>query len=463
LGVRALHVTKISKTIVYLSPPSQEGFFYSVGNNDRTDQSMKGITMIKPKINKVVLAYSGGLDTSVIVPWLKENYGCEVVCFTADVGQFEELDGLEEKALASGATQCIIHDMKEEFAEEYIFPVMRAGAVYERKYLLGTSMARPLISKHQVDVAHQVGADALAHGATGKGNDQVRFELTYAALDPRLKVIAPWREWDIRSREDAIHYAQERNIPVTATNKSIYSRDRNLWHLSHEGGPLEDPWIEPEESMYLLTTSPANAPDEPAYVDIEFESGTPVAIDGEAMSPATIIMHLNALGGTHGIGRVDMIEGRLVGMKSHGVYETPGGTILYAAHQELESLVLDKDTIQYKDTIALKYAELVYNGMWFTPLREALDAFVDSTQGPVTGKVRLKLFKGNIIPVGRQSKLSLYREDFATFGQEDVYDQSDAEGFIHLYGLPLQVRALNDLPVSGLDMPKPDYSRFKRD
>ena len=419
--------------------------------------------MIKPKINKVVLAYSGGLDTSVIVPWLKENHGCEVVCFTADVGQNEELDGLEEKALASGASQFILHDMKEEFSSDYIFPVLRAGAVYERKYLLGTSMARPIIAKHQVEVAHQVGADAVAHGATGKGNDQVRFELTYAALDPRLRVIAPWREWDIRSREDAIKYANERDIPVTATNKSIYSRDRNLWHLSHEGGPLEDPWIEPEESMYLLTTAPNNAPDDPGYVDIRFESGTPIAVNGEQMSPAQLIAQLNALGGVHGVGRVDLVEGRMVGMKSHGVYETPGGTILLAAHRELEALVLDKDTLQYKDVLALKYAELVYNGMWFTPLREALDAFVDSTQGPVTGVVRLKLYKGNIIPVGRKSEFSLYREDFATFGQEDVYDQSDAEGFIHLYGLPLKVRALNGLPVSGLDMPKPNYSRFKRD
>jgi argininosuccinate synthase len=422
--------------------------------------------MIKPKdksVNKVVLAYSGGLDTSVIVPWLKENYGCEVVCFTADVGQVEELDGLEEKAIKSGASSLIVHDMREEFVEEYIYPVMRAGAVYERKYLLGTSMARPLIAKHQVEVAHEVGADAVAHGATGKGNDQVRFELTYTALDPRLKVIAPWREWDIRSREDAIDYANAHNVPVTATTKSIFSRDRNLWHLSHEGGPLENPWLEPPESMYLLSAAPENTPDEPEYVEIEFESGIPLTVNGEKMSPARLVEKLNAIGGAYGIGRVDLVEGRLVGMKSHGVYETPGGTILLAAHRELESLVLDRETIAFKDLLALKYAELVYNGMWFTPLREAMDAFVDSTQGPVTGAVRLKLYKGSIIPVGRQSPFSLYREDFATFGQEDVYDQSDAEGFIHLYGLPLQVRALNGLPVSGLKMPKPDYSRFKRD
>lgn len=419
--------------------------------------------MPKPTVKKVVLAYSGGLDTSVIVPWLKENYDCEVVCFTADVGQAEELDGLEEKALASGASQLIIRDLKEEFAGDYLFPLLRSGAVYERKYLLGTSIARPLIAKHQVEVAHQVGADALSHGATGKGNDQVRFELTFAALDPRLKVIAPWREWEIRSREDAIQYAHIHNIPVTSTEKSIYSRDRNLWHLSHEGGLLEETWVEPEEAMFLITASPEDAPDQPEYIEIELESGTPVAVNGEKLSPAQLISHLNAIGGAHGIGRADLVESRLVGMKSHGVYETPGGTILMAAHRELESLVLDRETLHFKDVVALKYAELLYNGMWFTPLREALDSFINSTQGPVTGTVRLKIYKGNIIPVGRKSPFSLYREDFATFGQEDVYDQSDAEGFIHLYGLPLKVRALNHLPVSGMDMPKPDYSRFKRD
>jgi argininosuccinate synthase len=417
----------------------------------------------KPKVKRVVLAYSGGLDTSVIVPWLKENYACEVVCFTADVGQGEELDGLEEKALASGAIQLVVQDLREEFAQDYLFPVLRAGATYERKYLLGTSIARPLIAKHQVDVAHEVGADAVAHGATGKGNDQVRFELTFTALDPRLKVIAPWREWEIRSRQDAIAYARARDIPITATEKSIYSRDRNLWHLSHEGGPLEDPWQEPSEEMYQLSAAPENAPDEPAYVEITFDSGYPVSVNEERLSPAQIVSFLNILGSVHGIGRADMVESRLVGMKSHGVYETPGGTILVAAHRELESMVLDREMIQFKDLVALKYAELVYSGMWFSPLREALDAFVDSTQGPVTGTVRLKLYKGNLIPVGRRSPFSLYREDFATFGQEDVYDQSDAEGFIHLFGLPLKVRALNGLPVSGMNMPKPDYSRFKRD
>lgn len=417
----------------------------------------------KDKINKVVLAYSGGLDTSVIVPWLKENYDCEVICFCADVGQGEELDGLDAKAIGSGASQLIIHDMQEEFVEDFIFPTLRAGAIYERKYLLGTSMARPLIAKHMIDVAHQVGADALAHGATGKGNDQVRFELTFTALDPRLYVIAPWREWDIRSREDALEYAAAHNVPVSSTLKSIYSRDRNLFHLSHEGGLLEDPWNAPDDSMFMLSASPEKAPEEAEIIEIAFDSGTPISINGKEYSPAALLKKLNQIGGAHGIGRVDLVEGRLVGMKSHGVYETPGGTILYAAHRELESLVLDRQTIQFKDMAALKYAELVYDGMWFSPLRESLDAFIDATQGPVTGQVKLKLYKGNIIPVGRKSKFSLYREDFATFGQEDVYDQSDAKGFIKLFGLPLKVRAMNGLPLSGVKMPKPDYSRFKRD
>ena len=417
----------------------------------------------RQSIQKVVLAYSGGLDTSVIVPWLKENYGCEVICYCADVGQGEDLSGLEEKALKSGASQLVIDDLREEFAGEYLIPMLKAGAIYERKYLLGTSIARPLIAKHLVEVAHQTGADAIAHGATGKGNDQVRFELTVMALDPRLKIIAPWREWEIRSREDAIAYAAAHNIPVTATKKSIYSRDANLWHISHEGGLLENPWNEPEESMYQISASPENAPDEPAYIEIEFDCGSPTAIYGEKMSPAQLVAHLNAIGGAHGIGRVDLVENRLVGMKSHGVYETPGGTILLFAHRELESLVIDRATMNFKDMMALKYAEVVYDGMWFTPLREAMDAFVDATQGPVTGTVRLKLYKGNIISAGKKSPFSLYREDFATFGQEDVYDQSDAEGFIHLLGLSLKVRALNGLPVSGMNMPKPDYSRFKRD
>jgi argininosuccinate synthase len=421
-------------------------------------------TKSKPQVKKVVLAYSGGLDTSVIVPWLIENYGCEVVCFCANVGQGDEdLTKLEQKAINSGASQLIVHDMREEFAADYLFPMLKAGAVYEHKYLLGTSVARPQIAKHLVDVAHQVGADAIAHGATGKGNDQVRFELTVMALDPRLKIIAPWREWDIRSREDAIAYAAKHNVPVTATIKSIYSRDSNLWHLSHEGGLLEDPWNEPEEAMYQMSTSPENAPDEAQYIEIEFETGNPVSVNGEKLSPAKIVERLNAIGGVHGIGRVDLVENRLVGMKSHGVYETPGGTILLYAHRELESLVLDRETSHFKEMVAVKYTELLYNGLWFTPLREAIDAFVDATQGPITGTVRLKLYKGNIISAGRKSPFSLYREDFATFGEEDVYDQSHAEGFIRLFGLSMKVRALNGLPVSGLDMPKPDYSRFKRD
>lgn len=417
----------------------------------------------KTNINKVVLAYSGGLDTSIIVPWLKENYNCQVICFAANVGQDEEMDGLEEKAKESGAEKLIIRDLREELASEYLFKLLRSGAVYENRYLLGTSIARPLIAQNQVEVAHLEGADAVAHGCTGKGNDQVRFELTYLALDPRLKVITPWREWDIRSREDAIDYAIEHNIPVSATKKSIYSRDRNLWHISHEGGLLENPWLEPEEEMYVLSNSPQKAPDEPEEIILTFVNGTPTAVNKQELTPLQIVQKLNKIGGIHGVGRVDIVENRLVGMKSHGIYETPAGTILTAAHHELETLCLDKDTFHYKQVVALKYAELVYDGLWFTPLRESLDAFFDVTQGPVTGEVRLKLYKGNVIPVGRTSPFSLYREDYASFGQDDVYDQSEAEGFIHLYGLPLKVRALTGLPVSGLKMKKPDYSIFKRD
>jgi argininosuccinate synthase len=420
--------------------------------------------MSKIKVKKVVLAYSGGLDTSVIVPWLRENYDCEVICFCADVGQGEELSGLPAKAIASGASKCVIEDLRDEFASEYLFPMLRASAIYERKYLLGTSVARPLIAKHQVRVAQAEGADAVAHGCTGKGNDQVRFELTFTALDPRLKVIAPWREWDIRSRQDALVYAKDHNVPVTATEKSIYSRDRNLWHLSHEGGLLEDPWLEPEESMYQLSVSPEAAPDQPQIVEIEFEHGYPIKLDDQALSPAKIIETLNVIGGQHGVGRVDLVENRLVGMKSHGVYETPGGTLLFAAHRELESITLDRDTLHYKDVVAQRYAELVYNGQWFTPLREALDVFMDKTQTHVSGSVRLKLYKGNVIPIGRRSPFSLYREDFATFGQEDVYDQSDAEGFITLFGLPLKVRAMMDVSEGGRSRyAEPDYSQFKRD
>lgn len=399
----------------------------------------------KNSIKKVVLAYSGGLDTSVIVTWLKENYGCEVICFTADVGQGEELSHLPEKAVATGASKIFIEDLTEEFAGDYIYKMMRSGAIYESKYLLGTSIARPIIAQHMVKVAQQEGADAIAHGCTGKGNDQVRFELTVMALDPGLKVIAPWREWDITSREDALKYAAAHNIPVSSSLKSIYSRDCNLWHLSHEGGDLENTWNEPQEEMFQLTVSPETAPDEPTYIELEFEEGYPVKLNGAALSPAKMIKELNQIGGKNGIGRVDMVENRLVGMKSRGVYETPGGSILVAAHQDLESICLDRDTLHYKNLIAERYAELVYNGKWFTPLRQAMDAFVDVTQKHMTGIVKLKLYKGNVIPVGRKSPYSLYNEDFATFEDDDVYDQSDAEGFINLFGLPLKVAALRNL------------------
>jgi argininosuccinate synthase len=397
------------------------------------------------KVNKVVLAYSGGLDTSIIIPWLKENYGAEVIAFSADIGQGSELKGLEEKAIRTGASKCIIEDLREEFISEFALPVLRAGAIYERKYLLGTSFARPLIARRQVEIAEQENADAVAHGCTGKGNDQVRFELAFKALNPKLKIIAPWREWDIKSREDAIDYAQDRKIPITATKEKIYSEDRNIWHLSHEGGILEDPWMEPEESMFALTVSPENAPEKPQYLEIDFENGTPVAIDGDPLGPVQVMESLNEIGGAHGVGRVDLVENRLVGMKSRGVYETPGASLLLAAHRELESLTLDKATLQYKDILAGKYAELVYNGQWFTPLRYAMDTFVNSTQTRVTGTVRLKLYKGNIIPVGRKSPYSLYREDLATFAEDTVYNQKDAEGFINLFGLPGKVEALLEM------------------
>ena len=421
--------------------------------------------MTNDKIKKVVLAYSGGLDTSVIVPWLKNNFAnCEVICFTADLGQEEELDGLEEKALASGASKLYVRDLREEFLNEYVFPTLQAGAIYERDYLLGTSFARPLIAKHMVAIAEAEGADAISHGCTGKGNDQVRFELTVMALNPKLKIIAPWREWDIRSREDALKYAAKYNIPVTHTEKDIYSRDRNIFHLSHEGGLLEDPWNEPAAEMFQLTNSPEDAPDEAEYVEIGFERGNPVSLNGETLSSVSLFQKLNKIAGKHGIGRVDIVENRLVGMKSHGVYETPAGTVILRAHQSLESLCLDKHTMHYKDNIAVKYAELVYNGQWFIQLREALDAFVRVTQKRVTGVVRLKLYKGNIINAGRKSPYSLYREDYASFGEEDVYNQQDAQGFIQLFGLPLKVEAL--LSMEGGDesrYQRPDYSKFKRD
>jgi argininosuccinate synthase len=421
--------------------------------------------MSKQQVNKVVLAYSGGLDTSCIVTWLRKNYDCEVIAYCANLGQpEEELVGLEEKALASGASKAIIKDLRDEFAEEFLFPMMQAGAIYERRYLLGSSVARPIIAKWQVNIAEEEGADGLAHGCTGKGNDQVRFELTYKALNPTLKVIAPWREWEIRSREDALDYAAEHGIPVTHTKASIYSRDTNLWHISHEGGILENPAVEPEEGMYLWSNSPENAPDEAETVEIVFEKGFPVSVNGEELSPAALIMKLNALGAKHGIGRIDLVENRLVGMKSRGVYETPGGTILYNAHRELESLCLDRDTMHYKQQVAGRYAELVYFGKWYHTLRESLQAFITQTQDTVTGWVKLRLYKGNIIVVGRYSQHSLYREDFATFGYEDVYDQQDAEGFINLFGLQMKVKAMMEVSDGGKSRyASPDYSVFKRD
>lgn len=416
------------------------------------------------QVNKVVLAYSGGLDTSVIVTWLIENYGCEVICYTSDVGQNEELEGLEEKAIKTGASKLIVEDLREEFLTDFVYPTIQAGAVYERDYLLGTSMARPLIAKQLVKVAEAEGADAIAHGCTGKGNDQVRFELTAMALNPKLKVIAPWRHWDIRSREDALDYAEAHNIPISQTLRSLYSRDRNIFHMSHEGGPLEDPWNEPEEDMFVLTTSPMDAPDEPEYIEIGMKDGVPISLNGQSLPPVELFEALNDVGAKHGIGRVDMVENRLVGMKSRGVYETPGGTLVTKAHQALESICLDKYTMHFKDFIAVKYAELVYNGQWYTQLREALDGFIKVTQKHVTGVVQLKLYKGNIIIAGRKSPYSLYREDYASFGQMDIYDQTDAEGFINLFGLPLKVEAMLSLE-GGMDSDyqQPDYSLFKRD
>lgn len=421
--------------------------------------------MSQSKVNKVVLAYSGGLDTSVIVPWLKENYGCEVICFCANLGQEGyELEGLKEKAIASGASKVYIEDLRHEFAKDFLFPMLQSGAVYERQYLLGTSVARPLIAKWQVAIAEAEGAEGVAHGATGKGNDQVRFELTYKALNPMLKVIAPWREWEIRSREDALAYARKFNVPVSNTERDMYSRDSNLWHISHEGGILEDPSLEPEKSMFRWTVAPEDAPDESEVVKIDFEKGVPVMVNDLQMAPAQIIESLNKIGAKHGVGRIDLVENRLVGVKSHGVYETPGGTMLYVAHRELESLCLDRDTVHYKEQMALRYAELVYNGKWYTHLREAMQAFVDKTQESMTGWVKLKLYKGNITVIGRDSVHSLYREDFATFGQEDVYDQTEALGFINLFGLQMKVKALRELTDGGkTKYAAPDYSKFKRD
>ena len=393
---------------------------------------------------KILLAYSGGLDTSVIIPWLKENYDCEVVAMAADVGQGEELEPLHEKAAKSGASKLYIEDLKEEFVTDFIYPTLKAGAVYEGKYLLGTSMARPLIAKRLVEIALKEGCDAICHGATGKGNDQVRFELTIKALAPSMKIIAPWRIWDIRSREDAIAYLEARNLPLPVSKKRPYSMDRNLWHLSHEGADLEDPWNEPQDDLYLICTSPEAAPDQPEYVRVDFEQGIPIAVDGKKLPPIEIVEVLNAIGAKHGVGIDDMVENRLVGMKSRGVYENPAGSILYEAHRALESITLDRDTLHYKQGVALKFAEMVYYGQWYTPLREALSAFVDATQQTVTGTVRLKLYKGRCAAAGVQSPYSLYSEAFATFGRDEVYNQKDAEGFINLFGLPIKVKALLD-------------------
>ena len=403
----------------------------------------------KEDIKKVVLAYSGGLDTSIIIPWLKENYNnCEVIAVSGNVGQGTELDGLEEKAIATGASKLYIEDLNKEFVEEYVFPTIKAGAVYEGKYLLGTSFARPVIAKRIVEIAKAEGADAICHGCTGKGNDQVRFELAIKAYAPDMAIIAPWRTWEFKSREEEIAYAEAKNIPLKINRESNYSKDKNLWHLSHEGLDLEDPANEPDynkEGFLELGVSPEQAPDKPTYVTITFEKGIPVAVDGEKMDGIAIIEKLNKLGGENGIGITDMVENRLVGMKARGVYETPGGTILYAAHAKLEEICLDRDTQHYKALVANRFAELVYYGQWYTPLREALSAFVDSTQQTVTGEVKFKLYKGNIIDAGVTSPYSLYDPEIATFDEDEVYDQNDSAGFINLFGLPIKVRAQKGL------------------
>ena len=410
-------------------------------------EKRKGYIMAKAKkdIKKVVLAYSGGLDTSIIIPWLKENYNnCEVIAVSADVGQGTELDGLEEKALKTGASKLYIEDLKEEFIQEYVYPTVQAGAVYENKYLLGTSFARPIIAKRIVEIAKAEGADAICHGCTGKGNDQVRFELTTKAFAPEMTIIAPWREWSIKSREEEIEYAEAHNIPLKINRETNYSKDKNIWHLSHEGLDLEDPANEPQYNhpgFLELGVSPEQAPDEPTYVTIHFEKGKPTAINGKEMNGVEVVTTLNELGGKNGVGLADIVENRLVGMKSRGVYETPGGAILYHAHNKLEELCLDRDTFHYKQQIGLKFAELVYYGQWFTPLREALSAFVDSTQQTVTGDVKLKLYKGNIIDAGVTSPYSLYDPEIATFDEDEVYNQADADGFINLFGLPIKVYA----------------------
>jgi len=396
------------------------------------------------KIRKIVLAYSGGLDTSVMLRWLKERYGCEVVCYCADVGQGEEMDGLEAKALATGASKLYVEDLREEFAREYVWTAVKANAVYEGVYLLGTSLARPVIAKGQIEIARKEGADAVAHGATGKGNDQVRFELTYYALEPDIKVIAPWREWEFKGRSDLIAYAREHKIPVTATHEKPYSMDRNLMHISYEGGILEDPWAEAPENIFQLTKSPENAKDQAEYVEISFDKGEPVAVNGRRMDPVSLLETLNKMGGEHGIGRVDLVENRFVGMKSRGVYETPGVTILLAAHRALESITLDREVMHLRDSLGVKFAESVYYGFWFAPEFELLREMVDATQRKVTGDVRVKLYRGNALTVGRRSPYSLYSEKLATFEADSVYNQRDAEGFIKLNALRLRQRNRGD-------------------
>ncbi len=398
---------------------------------------------------KVVLAYSGGLDTSVIMTWLKEHYDYDVIAVCFNVGQHDDFAAIEKKAYDTGAIKTYVLDIREEFITGYIWPTLKAGAIYEGDYLLGTSMARPLMAKKLVEIAETDGAFYIAHGCTGKGNDQVRFETTIKALNPAIKIIAPWRIWDLSSREDLIAYAKAHSIPIAQTKKDIYSRDQNIWHTSHEGGNLENPWNQHDDNILKMSVTPENAPDEPAYVDIGFEKGIPVALNGEKMGPIELLTALNKLAGDNGVGTVDIIENRLVGMKSRGVYETPGGTVLYKAHSALEKLILDRDTMAYKNIVAQKYSQLVYDGLWFTPLKQAIDAFVDSTQTFMTGTVKVKLYKGNAIPVSSKSKYSLYSEEFATFSKDEVYNQKDAEGFINLFALPLKIRAIHKQNLEG--------------
>lgn len=399
---------------------------------------------------KIVLAYSGGLDTSIIIAWLKEHYDCEVITVCCNTGQNEDFDAIEKKAYATGASKAYILDIQEEFITDFIYPTLKADAVYENDYLLGTSMARPLQAKKIVEIAEQEGAFYIAHGCTGKGNDQVRFETTIKALNPAIKVIAPWRIWDLKSREECIDYARAHNIPISQTVEKIYSRDENIWHISHEGGNLENPWNEHKPDIHVMSIPPEEAPDQPTYVEISFEEGIPVAINDEKMDPVSLLKTLNKLGKENGIGTIDIIENRLVGMKSRGVYETPGGTILFAAHRDLEKLILDRDTMQYRNIVSQKFAQLVYDGLWFTPLRKAISAFVDETQKLVTGKVKMKLYKGTAWPVASQSPYSLYNEEFATFSADEVYNQSDAEGFINLFSLPLKIRAIQKQNLEGV-------------